>query len=107
MSDEEQPIETTTEIVAKPKRKARRARRKVARPALVQKSVQPDEYAGLTRLDCCTACTLERCVITKTNVCGHPMKSGLQASFYTKPEIVSRYKHAQSVLAHQRIDNAK
>ena len=59
---------------------------------------------GLSATDCPHDCEKERCVITGRNLCGHPFKSGLQYIDKMNPEVNERYKQAQKMLAHKRVD---
>jgi hypothetical protein len=56
---------------------------------------------GLTRLDCCSGCGPERCVISGIGVCAHPARSGLQSAMSRDPDVFKRYELARRLLAVQ------
>lgn len=86
-----------------PHQRKRRARRKrhVHKPKVPVNA--PAEFAGMTELDCCTACRPDRCVISGVGTCSHPFKGGLQAGLAT-PAAVARFERAKKVLARRKID---
>lgn len=97
------PAEPVAPAAPKPKRGRRRAAPRAKAKVVPFKA--PDEFAGMTKLDCCTACKPDRCVISGSNYCAHPFMSGLQS--ITDPQIVARFGRAKASLAHQRIDLEK
>jgi hypothetical protein len=58
----------------------------------------PDNFAGLSRTQCCDACTPARCQISEQQFCWHPRKSGMPSSANRDPEAVTRYEAAQNHL---------
>lgn len=88
---------------SKPKRKWKR------KPRLVVDNVSkaPAEFAGLTASDCCNDCDENKCVISGSNVCAHPLKGGLQAAQLSQSDVVKRYRRAKVVLADARLDVRK
>jgi hypothetical protein len=58
-----------------------------------------DIFAGLSRRECCSGCTPERCQISESWICLHPVRSqGLQASHTRDPALVDRFERAQELL---------
>lgn len=88
-----------------PKRAVKRRRKAPRRKADVVPFKAPDEFAGMTKLKCCSACVPEKCVISGIGYCMHPLKSGTQS--ISDPVVVARYGRAKKVLEHQRIDLSK
>ena len=84
----------------KPKRKQTR-RRKVSAAAPKQ---APAEFAGLSPTDCCNDCDKKHCVISGVDVCGHPMKGGLQAAQMGEADTVKRYQRAKRFLANAKLE---
>jgi hypothetical protein len=98
MNDTAEHIEPPTP--AKPKRPyTRRAKHK---PAAAKPLKVPDEFAGLTEVECCNDCNANRCVISGINVCGHPMKGGQIRTGDGAAE--GRFMRAKKALAHRKID---
>jgi len=96
------PAEQTNERPTAPpaKRKyTRRTRHTAKQPAALK---VPDEFAGMTEIECCSACNAERCVISSINVCGHPFKGGQIPPGDGKA--LARSLRAKKVLAHHKID---
>ena len=97
--------ETAETPVAAPAKTVKRRRKRRAAPrrqAQIMPSKSPNEFAGMNKLDCCTACRPNGCVISGMDYCAHPMKSGLQPT--GDQQVVARYKRAQKVLEHQKLD---
>ncbi len=87
---------TMTETPAapvKPKRHARPNKRKK-----VAKAQPVSEFEGLSVKTCCADCNVDRCVITGINVCGHPLKGGIQAAQKNDHKVVSRFTRAKEFL---------
>lgn len=101
-----------SEKPAKPKRKYRRryARRLKTAAPKAPPFKAPEEFAGMTQYECCDVCkenlAKEKpcCVISETNRCLHPMKSGIPPEFMNNPKVLARYMRAKKALAHQKID---
>jgi hypothetical protein len=53
------------------------------------------EFAGITKFECCSGCTIDKCLISGINVCGHPYKTGLQAGVERVPGAPERYARAK------------
>lgn len=66
--------------------------------------IEEDEFGGLTATDCPYDCSVERCVISGLNVCGHPRKGSLQPAVQRDPEAMRRYNASRKILAHQAVD---
>jgi hypothetical protein len=62
-------------------------------------SAPVEEFGGLTSRDCSWDCTIDHCVITHRNFCGHPAKGGLQPTVMVDPEAMRRYNRARRVVA--------
>lgn len=58
-----------------------------------------DPFEGMTELDCCAACNVDKCVISGINVCSHPRKTGLQAGMDRVPGAFERFERAERILA--------
>jgi hypothetical protein len=102
MSDPAETIEH--EAPPKPVKKRRMKRRRVQRRnADVVPFKNRDEFAGMTKIECCTACKPECCVISGAAYCAHPMMSGLQPT--SDQIVIARYGRAKKVLQHQRIED--
>jgi hypothetical protein len=82
--------------------KARQAR--LSKRAAAAPPPAVEDFGGLTIGECSFDCQPDRCVITRTNHCGHPCKGGLQATEQRDPEIVARYNRARRQLAHAAVD---
>jgi hypothetical protein len=80
-----------------PKRKYTRKAKHVAAPK------QVDEMDGLTARECCLACNEKRCVITGSNICGHPLKASHPGA---DRKVMERIAKAKKILAHQKIEAA-
>lgn len=101
MSDAAEKIGTEQQP-APGKRKTRRRKRHKATGQKVVPLKVPDEFAGMTELECCAGCTAERCVISGVNVCGHPFKGGQIR--HSDAAALARSIRARKVLAHRKID---
>jgi hypothetical protein len=55
-------------------------------------------FAGLSRRECCTGCTPERCILSEAAQCIHPAKGGMQAHHTRDPALVRRFDAAQELL---------
>jgi hypothetical protein len=84
------------------KRKTRRRTRHKATGDKVVPLKVPDEFSGMTEVDCCGGCNAERCVISGANVCGHPFKGGQIPP--GDDAAMARSLRAKKVLAHRQID---
>ncbi len=62
-----------------------------------------DEFAGMTILECPTACNIDRCVISGRPYCAHPGKSGLQL-VSADAAAIERFAKAKTRLEHQKVD---
>jgi hypothetical protein len=58
--------------------------------------------AGLSKLECPTACNREQCVISKRPFCFHPLKGG-QTFAFTDPAVCSAYSDACAALGVKNI----
>ena len=91
-------MDTIEEIIEKPVRKkgAKRAETK-ARPL-------PTEgvLAGISGLNCPTACKAGHCVISGVGICAHPHKGGLQPRLQNEKSL-RIFAEAQEVLAHRKL----
>jgi hypothetical protein len=97
MTMTEQPTETT-----KPAKKVAKKRGRRAQPT---PSAPRDDYAGISTVNCPSACNAARCVISDRGICGHPYKGGLQASLQT-PEAIRRLNAAKRVIGKRKLDLA-
>lgn len=84
---------------AKPKAK----RRKKKQAAAVRPLAAVDEYAGVTSKTCCDGCNAERCVISGTPFCHHPLKTSHPTA---TTDIVARVVAVRNILKHQQVDKA-
>lgn len=89
--------------VRKPAKKKAKARSRGGAPKV------PAEFAGLQPPSgqshgCCDACNKDRCVISRINVCSHPMKGGLPASLKGDAEALKRFERAKAALKDKIID---
>ena len=104
MSD---PAETVTETeapTAKPKPRRRRKQHRATSGEKVVPLKVPDEFAGMTETECCAGCKADRCVISGSGACAHPMKGGLQPAQMTEAAAMARFNRAKKVLAHRKVD---
>ncbi len=90
------------------KRAARRTRVMISQgidgPVISTGFRAQDDFLGITKTDCPTDCTFERCVITGGPYCGHPCKGGIQPAQMQDRETVERYNRARKHLAHVELD---
>jgi hypothetical protein len=101
--------------IPKPKRKPRK--RKKARsflkkghvsadPVVIEKV--PPEFAGITRLNCPTACNINGCVIALGRpVCTHPLKSGIPNNLLGDLSVQESYDRACIALGVRNIHKVK
>lgn len=101
MSDAAEKIDPPAEP-AKPKARRKPQRRKPAAKVVPFKA--PDEFAGMTPSECCSACGPNMCIISGIALCAHPHKGGLQAALWNDPARVARYNRAKKALAHHMLD---
>ncbi len=91
-------VETIEQSAPRPK-----VKRKYARRAPRTEPVKaPDEFAGMTETQCCTACKAGHCIISGNEVCGHPMKTPQIPSGDSAAQ--ARFLRAKKVLIHRQID---
>lgn len=95
-----EPAESIAAATPKPKLKVKRRRR----TGRLLPFKAPEEFAGMTANECCSACKVDRCVISETNICTHPYKSPIQPAMMANAKILARYQRAKTALAHQKID---
>lgn len=62
---------------------------------------EPNEFAGVTMADCCSACVKTHCVIVETDFCGHPYKGSHPTG---TPRQAERIARVAKIIAHQRIE---
>lgn len=93
-----EPAEQTTEQ-PKPPRKQRK-RRGAVRKVVPFKA--PEEFAGMTETECCSACKMERCVISGVGFCGHPFKGGQIPQ--GDQAALERLNRAKKALARRKLD---
>lgn len=62
------------------------------------------EFLGVTVKDCCLDCSAEKCVISGTNVCGHPYKSSHPGA---SAAVTERILHVKKMIAIQRAGGGK
>lgn len=120
---------TQTEVKRNPftpemraKAAATRARNKEKREAAAAKkeakavtpppAKKPDEFAGLTDLDCCDGCDQGAgdrnvCVISGRPYCAHPFKGGLHATQKVNQDAMKRFNAAKSILKDSRLNPDK
>lgn len=65
------------------------------------KKIDDDEFAGVTRSDCCSACKEGVCVISMNEFCHHPFKASHPLA---TPEIVARVNEVRKIIKRQAID---
>ena len=99
------PAQNTTETeTPKPKQHRRRKQHRATGGEKVVPLKVPDEFAGMTEIDCCDGCNADRCAISGIGACAHPMKGGLQPAQMTDGAAMARFNRAKQVLAHRKID---
>jgi hypothetical protein len=57
-----------------------------------------DNLAGLTQVECCKVCGVDKCVISGIAVCAHPAKGGLQGAMMHNADTVKRFNAAVTKL---------
>lgn len=97
MSEEAVKEAAAPVVPAKPRRKA-----KPRAPAKVIPLKVPEEFAGMTEMECCASCNADKCAISGVNACGHPFKGG-QLPRHDSAAL-ARFERAKKVLAHRKID---
>ncbi len=58
--------------------------------------------AGISKVDCATACNREQCIISKRPFCFHPLKGG-QTFAFTDPAVCTAYDEACTMLGVRNI----
>lgn len=105
MSDEFQPVEIP--LPPTPRKKRAKAKKRIARAAKPPKEAdQPvisgaGEFAGISATRCPSSCTEKRCVISTTDVCKHPFKTGDNGC---GPITMENRARAKKLIRHQMID---
>lgn len=95
--------ENNEPAVPKKRRKAKKRRVKVAKPAAVAPKSASGIYAGLTVKDCCAACNAKGCVISGKSYCAHPRKGGLHAADQQDDAALARRREAEKVIGKQKL----
>jgi hypothetical protein len=63
--------------------------------------IEIEDFEGISLQECPIGCTLNRCVITGRNHCGHPRKGGLQGADNHDQEAVERFHRARKAIGWQ------
>jgi len=62
-------------------------------------SALPERWLdGIGARSCPIACTVEKCVITGENICGHPSKGGLQPKYQQMKDVFARHGEARHAI---------
>jgi hypothetical protein len=97
----------TEDTITPPKRRGPNKKRRVVRaksePQPKAAPVKDGEFAGISATSCCSACTVERCVISTVDICKHPYKT---ADSGCGPITMKNRLKARKLLKHQVIELA-